>query len=246
MIPNWLLKRKELSQGAKLLYGRLSQFAGKNGHAFPGHKRLGEELGKSDRMIRKYLTELKKHRLVEWERKDRTDVNSYHFLKHEWQDNERKDSSAHDRNKCPGATGTLVPEGEDFSSATPRNHSSDKENQGIESIERESIKENQAEQIYQAYPRKVGPHKAKKKIEKALKEEVGFHELLQSVKRYAKCVDGKDPKFIPYPATWINEGRWKDDPAEWVAWKQKSKDDQNERKAPDISKITHHVNNYEY
>ncbi len=35
MLGNWLGCRKEISSGAKLVYARLAQFAGKDGNCFP-------------------------------------------------------------------------------------------------------------------------------------------------------------------------------------------------------------------
>ena len=42
-------------------------------------------------------------------------------------------------------------------------------------------------------------------------------ELLAATRDYARCVIGHVPKDkIPYPATWLNQERWTDDPAEWM------------------------------
>lgn len=83
------------------------------------------------------------------------------------------------------------------------------------------------ESIYMAYPRKVGKQKAIAAIEKALKtiQAEGFdengtqpHEWLLGVvlKFAAACTKaGRDPKFIPHPATWFNQGRYDDDQKEW-------------------------------
>jgi hypothetical protein len=58
LIPNWLLSRCEISQGAKLCYARLAQYAGKEGRCFPKQRTLAAELGVSERMARKYIKEL--------------------------------------------------------------------------------------------------------------------------------------------------------------------------------------------
>jgi len=64
-VPNWLMQRKELSPGSKLLYGRLSQYAGEDGHCYPGQALLAQELGVSVRQIYTYTQELILHKLVE-------------------------------------------------------------------------------------------------------------------------------------------------------------------------------------
>ena len=72
----------------------------------------------------------------------------------------------------------------------------------------------QAEEIYQAYPRKVAKPAAMKAIEKALKKS-SFNDLMAAVREYAKSRDGEDPNFTPHPATWFNQERWNDDRKEW-------------------------------
>ncbi len=76
-----------------------------------------------------------------------------------------------------------------------------------------------AEDIYQAYPRHIGIDKAIAKIKTALKT-VSADDLLEAVQAYAKSQAGRARKFIPHPATWFNGGCWKDDRAEWEAWKE--------------------------
>ncbi|MEI6177997.1 MAG: hypothetical protein WCS43_13985 [Verrucomicrobiota bacterium] len=68
-----------------------------------------------------------------------------------------------------------------------------------------------AESIYQIYPRKKGKKKGLEAIRKALKKNTAVF-LTAKVKEYAETVKGKDPQFIPYPATWFNEERFSDEP----------------------------------
>lgn len=70
------------------------------------------------------------------------------------------------------------------------------------------------EEIYQAYPKKVGKKAALKAIVKALKS-LDPETLLQKVKQYAECRRGQDSQFTPNPSTWFNEGRYDDDPDQW-------------------------------
>lgn len=69
--------------------------------------------------------------------------------------------------------------------------------------------ESQIETIYQAYPKKKDKGHALKAISTALSK-CQFEKLLDHVKKYAQSVVGKDPQFIPYPATWFNGLRWED------------------------------------
>lgn len=79
-----------------------------------------------------------------------------------------------------------------------------------------------AEEIYQAYPLKVGKPLAILKIKNALKEPAeGFsreewpQSLLGITKRFAKAWEGGDAKFTPHPSTWFNQRRFEDDPETW-------------------------------
>jgi hypothetical protein len=83
-VPNWLMERTEISPGAKLAYGRLCQYAGKNGRAFPCQDTFATALGISDRQLRRYLAELEEHSLVSVLCRGLNRPNEYSFLDHQW------------------------------------------------------------------------------------------------------------------------------------------------------------------
>lgn len=91
-----------------------------------------------------------------------------------------------------------------------------------------------SEDIYAAYPRKVGRKAAIEAIKRAIKRlsskhahsNVGEQEagnmLMLAVKDYSKAVSkwpADERNFCPHPATWFNQGRYDDDPKEWVRGK---------------------------
>ena len=77
--------------------------------------------------------------------------------------------------------------------------------------------------IYQAYPRKVGKTNALAAIQKALAKISELPEppadstawLLERVQKFASSPAGQRGKFTPHPATWFNGGRYEDDEADW-------------------------------
>jgi uncharacterized protein YdaU (DUF1376 family) len=77
-----------------------------------------------------------------------------------------------------------------------------------------------AEQIYQAYPRKVGKVEALKAITKAGRA-IGFDRLLAKVQEYGRASAWQEMQYIPHPATWMNAGRYDDDPETWKDPKNK-------------------------
>jgi hypothetical protein len=70
------------------------------------------------------------------------------------------------------------------------------------------------ELLYEAYPRRAQPVKAKKAIEKVLKDGVDFDVLLAQVKRFAQSDKAKGD-YCPHPATWFNAGSYNEDSTEW-------------------------------
>lgn len=83
-VPIWLLRRTEISKGAKLTYARLCRYAGKNGQCFPKQSTLAKELGCSTRTMSRYLRELRDCGLIESVRVGKRCSNRYFFLVHDW------------------------------------------------------------------------------------------------------------------------------------------------------------------
>jgi DNA-binding transcriptional MocR family regulator len=79
-IPNAICRYKHLSQGAKICFGRLKQYAGENGEAWPSMQTLSEELGISRRQAVNYLKELKENGFIDTIRTPTTD--KFIFLWH--------------------------------------------------------------------------------------------------------------------------------------------------------------------
>jgi uncharacterized protein YdaU (DUF1376 family) len=82
--------------------------------------------------------------------------------------------------------------------------------------------------LYKLYPRKIAPIDAKKAIRRAVSQVMkgdpdhpamrltdALDFLAGRLQLYARCVQGRDPEFLPYPATWHNEGHFWDDESTW-------------------------------
>ena len=73
--------------------------------------------------------------------------------------------------------------------------------------------EQQAEEIYKRYPKKVGKPNAIKAINKAINKD-GFKHVFEKTELYAKEYNGES-RYIPHPSTFFNQERYNDDPSEW-------------------------------
>ena len=75
------------------------------------------------------------------------------------------------------------------------------------------LRDGEFEEFWKVYPRKVGKKAALKAWRKA-EDRPALDAILTSLKKATSSVDWtKDGgQFIPYPATWINQARWDDEP----------------------------------
>jgi hypothetical protein len=71
--------------------------------------------------------------------------------------------------------------------------------------------EREFSEFWQVYPRRSGKQAAKKAFVIACKQ-VGVDVVLDGARRFAKDPYLPVKQFIPHPATWLNQGRWDDEP----------------------------------
>jgi DNA-binding transcriptional regulator GbsR (MarR family) len=76
-IPNSILRRTDLSHGAKLCAARLIQYAGRDIKAYPRLDTLADELGMSVRAVQRFLAELESYGLIKTQRRGRGQSNMY-------------------------------------------------------------------------------------------------------------------------------------------------------------------------
>jgi hypothetical protein len=58
MVPNFILKSTKLSAGDKMTFAMLLSYAWQRDFCYPGQKRLGDDLGLTDRSVRTHLKAL--------------------------------------------------------------------------------------------------------------------------------------------------------------------------------------------
>lgn len=79
-VPIWILRIKDLSNGAKLTYGALLRHAGRKGYCWVSQGLLAEELGRSRDTINRWISELKRYGLIEVKSRGRGRSRMYRFL----------------------------------------------------------------------------------------------------------------------------------------------------------------------
>jgi hypothetical protein len=73
------------------------------------------------------------------------------------------------------------------------------------------IDEMDFDRFWQAYPVRTGKKAAEKAFVKAVEGGTNPTRLIEAAIRFAKDPNRVD-QFTPYPATWLNQGRWEDEP----------------------------------
>jgi hypothetical protein len=68
------------------------------------------------------------------------------------------------------------------------------------------------EEFYLIYPRRVAKPKARRAFAAATKR-ASVSTIIDAARRFAIARKDQDEKFTPYPATWLNDNRWNDEPA---------------------------------
>ncbi len=73
-IPYRVLRDTQLSVGARLAYAVLLMYAWQEGSCFPGQGRMGEDMGVSQRHLRRYLQDLKDAGYIDWQKTQTTNI----------------------------------------------------------------------------------------------------------------------------------------------------------------------------
>ena len=66
------------------------------------------------------------------------------------------------------------------------------------------------DRFWDLYPRKAGKQEARRAFDRALKVAT-LEEILLGAQRYA-ADPNRQPQFTAHPTTWLNQGRWSDEP----------------------------------
>ena len=79
-LPNYVLRDKKLSFGARLAYAVLLSYAWQEDSCFPGQDKMATDLGVKRQAINHYLQELKSSGYISWERRGLGKTNVYYIL----------------------------------------------------------------------------------------------------------------------------------------------------------------------
>ena len=239
-LPKRIMRRRGSSPTAKLVFAVIVDRIGANGSAWPGYSRIAADTGLHLSTVKRAVKGLIEAGLLRKFPRGRGLSNMYTIP------NSSSSSGLNSVQAEPGAdcdSGSVqaaprVVAGCDYRELT---HELDPLNETHKRSKKKSPQFSNAEceRIYQAYPRKVGKAAALKAIDKALRviANRGTPDptvwLLDRVQKYARSAAGQQGKYTPYPAKWINQGRYDDDADEW---KNSNGNDRKSREFPEPPK----------
>lgn len=215
------------SQSELLVLLALADFANDSGEAWPSIERIATKSRHSDRGVQKIIDRLRKMGKIDVKKGggppgSPLSTNRYRILAPRVNPVHPPVNPVHPRGE-PGGNGGVNLEtgrgepGDPPRSPDPSGSVSDPSLRSVSTIVQESLPgvPGTAEDVYAAYPRKVGKPKAMSAIEKQLKI-FGFDAVIAATKRFSEAWKGEtDLQFCPHPATWFNQERFNDKPETW-------------------------------
>lgn len=212
VVPELLCRYRGLGPGAKLTWGRLARYQGETGTAFPSIPVLAAELGLGTTQVRTYLRDLVAQRFIRVEQRSGSS-SVYEFL---WHEAFEGACGAHRKVPPLRKTGVVRKTGglplrktEGHPSGLPETKRVTEESQFKES---QSCSSKWFAEFWLLYPRKVGKGAAEKAFAQMLKNGVDWDVVRHALELQLSGLKAKEPRFVPHPATWLNQRRWLDEP----------------------------------
>jgi DNA-binding transcriptional ArsR family regulator len=207
----WAYRQQTRTSGAKFVLVVLADFADEAGSCFPGQALLAERTGQGERTVRRQVIELEEAGLIarehRYDREGQRTSDRYRLQMATGQNDRKAPEAALPANgdRLPAIyDSTTGQDGRVTLRENPQLEPSD------ELHERRQSKAELFDVFYAAYPRHTGRQAARRAWDKAVRDTTP-ERLLAGAQRFA-ADPNRDPTYTPHPATWLNAGRWDDEP----------------------------------
>jgi len=205
IVPAWLLE-SDVSDKAVRLYAVLAGYAdSETGQAYPGRTLLSKRLGCSTKSVDRAVLELMGLGAIQ----KRQRVKEGHYQSSLYTVVRIDPASGMSRPRVTAVPTPRHPRPDPVSPVSHRTRTTELEPLELEPQEDIVQKFNE---FWSVFPRKQGKGKAKEAFMKAIGNSVHADDILEGARRYASDPNLPDPKFVPMPATWLNQERWDDGP----------------------------------
>ncbi len=201
-----------LKPGALAVFTALASFAGKNRVVWPSLRTLARMVGMQERSVRRHVAELEAagviSRVTRFDESGRQVSNAYRLdillskLATRADSPVLPEGDSPVRGEADSPVRQTIPDG-----TVPKEHHAN-----ARVLARESDIQEEFDDWYQRYPRKVSRGAAERAFATARNSGVSLESLIKGVKHYAGQVAGQEARYIKHPATWLNGKCWLDEP----------------------------------
>lgn len=219
-VPRWLLTQN-LSAHALAVYVVLSAHAARDGSCWPSQGRIAEIVGLSRPTVRKALDELREAGAVEWTSQTGDDgsqrSNLYRLRMFDMPVDNQPEHGNHVDTPVKEVATPCKPDFQPLATTFSRTITNELEpmnNTHGHSAE-ETVDNPEPEgftAFWNTYPRRVKKPRALAAYRAALDRGATPQVLLAAVRRYANDRNLPELRFIPHPASWLDDDSWLDDP----------------------------------
>lgn len=209
----WALRQK-IQGNSKLVLISLANHAGDTGYCWPSQETIGLEASMTARNVRRVIIQLAEQGYIKIDRRHRRDgsrsSNGYQLLMAGRQE-DNLSGGPDVLEDTPGTSKRTTVSAQEAPIEPPK--SVNTRTSELRKIQRQQEAEDW-EEFWEKYPRKVAKDAAARAWSAAIKRE-NSRLIVDGLIRLLPSLKAREPRFIPYPATWLNAGSWDDeaDPA---------------------------------
>jgi hypothetical protein len=225
-IPSWLIQipNHELSYMAKMVYGRLAQWANHSGKAHRSARQISEEIGMPYRTVQNAISELKLIGLLGTFQAVDGGHNHFEFYDHDLMYRQINKNLCYQEKSEPPYTQQVHPCTQQVHPCTQQvqhkikeikeikeiNNIPDSENQGKNKIIKDYQKDERFMRFYNAYPKKEDPRDAWKAFKSIIgDDDILLEEIIADIElRKSKHSKWQDKQYIKYPAVYLRKGEY--------------------------------------
>lgn len=69
------------------------------------------------------------------------------------------------------------------------------------------------DEFWSMYPRRVSKRDSRKSWDREMRRGTSPLEIIEGLRKQLPDLMAREPQFRPHPSTWLNQGRWEDEPA---------------------------------
>lgn len=208
---NWAWSLKGMQPVDRLLMLALGDYADESWSCYPGQQLLAERACCSERTVRDRLKALEERGLFRRERRysDGLRTSDRFVLNRAYRQDLPVGAYRQNEATLPADSGDLT------GRPLPGNPQNPYIPQIPPVVPRALSKADQIsagfEAFWKVYPRRAGKQGAQRAFSRAVSR-ASMEEVLEGARRFAADPNLPEKQFIPHPATWLNQGRWEDDP----------------------------------